>query len=316
MKKKIVILLKIIISLLLISLLFYKLGIKNSLYLFTTINFWKLIPFFITIYFIFFAGAFNIWILLKNKTKIGYTNFVRQYFYSYLLSFFIPGQLGDASLVLIFKKKFNTPMKITAAAYSVDKIITLIIYLIAASIGIIVYISALKKLIFIFAIVILIAIILFVINTKLLTSSKISTGLIFKIKNYWLELLLFRHDLPILLLNFGITILKWLALGLGLWFVFTAFGVRVDILAILTIPIITTFVGYLPVSIGGIGTIEVTAIYLFSIIGVDKVVVLNVYILSRICQYASCLPLFIFYLSTRSPVLKKLTAIKTRNSIN
>ncbi len=51
------------------------------------------------------------------------------------------------------------------------------------------------------------------------------------------------------------------------------------------VPIMSTFVGYLPISVGGVGTVELSAVYLFSLIGVSKAAVLATYVIQRTTQY-------------------------------
>jgi uncharacterized membrane protein YbhN (UPF0104 family) len=66
---------------------------------------------------------------------------------------------------------------------------------------------------------------------------------------------------------------------------FRSFSTTVDWPYIGFIPILSTLVGYVPVSLAGIGTVEVTAVFLFAKVGISKPVVLSVYILLRVFQF-------------------------------
>ncbi len=47
----------------------------------------------------------------------------------------------------------------------------------------------------------------------------------------------------------------------------------------------STLIGYIPISVGGIGTVEWSAVYLFSQEGLSKAIVLATYLVLRAIQY-------------------------------
>jgi uncharacterized protein (TIRG00374 family) len=88
-----------------------------------------------------------------------------------------------------------------------------------------------------------------------------------------------------ILLNIIGTVIKWVVVSAAYYLAFYSFGVKVTWPEVGIIPIISTLVGYLPISVGGIGTVELCAVYLFSLISIDRVYVIDVYIFLRFITY-------------------------------
>jgi uncharacterized membrane protein YbhN (UPF0104 family) len=80
-------------------------------------------------------------------------------------------------------------------------------------------------------------------------------------------------------------ILKWILLAFCYKLAFMSFEVAVDWKFVATIPVLSTLVGYIPISFAGIGTVELSAVYWFSIVGFKEQDVLSVYSLLRAMQY-------------------------------
>jgi uncharacterized membrane protein YbhN (UPF0104 family) len=85
----------------------------------------------------------------------------------------------------------------------------------------------------------------------------------------------------LLAVNLGITIVKWLTLTVAYAWALRAFGFEAPVFAAATIPVISSLVGYVPVSVGGLGTTEWTAVALFGRVGVPEATVLAVYLFLR-----------------------------------
>jgi uncharacterized protein (TIRG00374 family) len=105
------------------------------------------------------------------------------------------------------------------------------------------------------------------------------------IRNIYNEAVLWNTKCRAIVINIIVTIVKWLVLSLIYYLTFCAFGVDVKWPEVGIIPIISTLVGYIPISIGGIGTVELCAVYLFSLISIDRVYVIDVYIFLRFITY-------------------------------
>ncbi len=75
--------------------------------------------------------------------------------------------------------------------------------------------------------------------------------------------------------------------ALAYWCAFRAFGAEIGVLAAGTIPFMSSLVGYIPVTVGGAGTIEWTAVALFAKVGVEGASVVSVYLLARAAVVAA-----------------------------
>ena len=248
---------------------------------------------------LFFLGGFNVWIILKAMHPIPFAAFLATYSYSWALSLIMPGQTGDATLIL-FLKKYGIPYHRTGVAYILDKSITIGIFFCIAWLGSYFFLGILKGMwvpfliLFFFIFALGIAIIRYFPSGNRVTR-KIRDWL----DNIRAELYRFKQNWYILFFNSQITIVKWLVLSICYYTAFLAFNAHVKWPEIGVIPILTSLVGYIPVSISGIGTVEYSAAYLFSKIGIQQSIVLSAYLFLRILQYALAFVLLICLKSVR-----------------
>ena len=269
------------IGLLILSVLIYTIGIQELVSTFGKINPVYAFYVLLCLLLLFLIGSINIWLLLNIFYSIAFTKFLNIYSYSWIASLLTPGQVGDASLIFLLKKKFNIAIQHTSIIYLTDKMITLVFFLFIGFYGvtaIIPNLHDLSKSFFGSFLIIIIACSILLIVVKRSNKEfqkKYKTESIRKIVLKW----------KILLLNFLITVFKWLVVCASFYLSFLAFGVKVSWPEIGIIPVISTLVGYIPISIAGIGTVEITAGYLFLQVGIDTPAVLSAYLLLRCLQY-------------------------------
>lgn len=269
------------IGLVILSILIYVIGIQELILTFSEIN--PVYAFYVLFFLfaLFLIGSINVWLLLIIFHPIGFTQFLKIYSYSWIASLLTPGQVGDASLILLLKKKYDIAVQHSSIVYLTDKIITLTFFLFIGFYGVTVVIPKLHDLsrpfLWVFFIILLLSVIVCIVLKK--ADKQIQKNSKFEsIKKILLEW-------KILLLNLFITLLKWLVVCVAFYFAFLSFGTKVSWPEIGIIPIISTIVGYIPVSVAGIGTVEITAGYLFLQVGVETSVVLSAYLLLRSLQY-------------------------------
>jgi len=297
---------KMLMALALVVFLVISIGVENIISTFASVN-----PKYVTLVvscltLLLFIGAFNVWVILKSIYPVPFRSFLKVYFYSWTISLITPGQAGDASLILLLKKD-NIPMRDTGTAYIVDKIITLGFFFFIAWYGSYNFIPELKDIWipvlsagFILLIFTFLIIKFFPVKTPLTNKSKkLFDAIIIKSK-------ILKKKWYILVVNVMLTLMKWLVLSLCYMVAFLAFDVYVEWPEIGIIPILSTLVGYIPISIGGIGTVELTATHLFSKVGVEESVVLSAYLLLRSMQYIMAIILLIFFSSKKSDYKVKL----------
>lgn len=196
---------------------------------------------------------------------------------------FFPSQIGDASLIVLLKKKANIDVSVSSVVYLLDKVFTLVPYVIISLFGFFFYLRDMRFVNNNWTIIVFI-----ILGGTgfgvILYFSKIKNSLFFKDSKDCLKELM--NNRVTLAINVFITILKISITIVIYYYCFQMFEPDIEILTVAVIPIMSSFVGYLPISIGGIGTVEATAIGLFNIASVDATVVLTSYLVLRSINYS------------------------------
>lgn len=274
------------IAISLLIILFAVIGIDNILRTLREINLlWGALVA-LCLCLLFFLGALNVWILLRALRPIPLADFVVAYSYSWAVSLISPGQAGDASLIL-FMRRYDVPLRQSGAAYTLDKAITVLLFGVVACVGAFVAIEEFKALRLPFLVFGLSIVAGALVTAFVFSKFPAGTG---ERPSRWgrfrRELDTFREKWHVLLLNFGMTTLKWMVVSLTYWLAFRSFGVPVAWRDIAVIPIMATLVGYIPISLAGIGTVEVTAVFLFGKVGIEQPAVVSTYLLLRTMQFS------------------------------
>jgi uncharacterized protein (TIRG00374 family) len=244
---------------------------------------------------LFFIGALNVWIVLRTMQPVLFYGFLKVYSYSWAASLITPGQAGDASMIL-FLKRHGVPFLHTGIAYLIDKVITLFFFFGITGYGCYILLPDLRNAwLFLLALFILMAVLLFALLKCIPAGIRFFNKLRLKTDEFFAELKRLKARWPVLMINILITIAKWLVVSLTFYMAFRCFDVRVQWNEIAVIPILATLVGYVPVSVAGIGTVELTSVYLFSKVGVDQASVLSVYLFMRSFQYLLAGLMLVFF---------------------
>ena len=230
-----------------------------------------------------FLGALNVWLLLRCLWQIELSSFLKAYLYGWAASLILPSQLGDASQVLVLRQQ-GVPAASASAAYLLDKAISLGWMVSVSAYGVGLFTVPIRGWwLFAFA---GLAVGLMASAIAIFLRVRVETGGIVARAQSLLsrvveQSLAFRHQRGAVARNISLTILKWALTALLFWCAFRAFGVEIDAVAAGTIPFMSSLVGYIPVTVGGAGTTEWTAVALFAAVGVKGVSVVSVYLLAR-----------------------------------
>lgn len=271
----------------LLSGLVYTSGTSTLLSLFKGIEHVWAITATVLVYCMYFIGSFNVWILLRYLTPIPLSQFVRVYMFSWAVGLLVPGQLGDASQILFLKRQ-GVQMARSGAAYAIDKGLSLIFFIFIAAVGATHYLISISNLLWALIPAGILGIVIFTAAVRLWKKPKsgifarLHDGLTSFLDHCWS----YRERWHILLLNILITIFRWVLQTFGFWAAFRAFNVPVDFFAAATIPVISTLIGYIPVSVAGIGTVELSAVLLFKMEGIGGAEVVAAYLMLRLVLYA------------------------------
>ena len=249
-------------------------------------------------------GAFNVWLVLNTLYRLSFLMFLRDYVYAWAASLVTPGQAGDASIVL-FLKKHKIPMRISGVSYLVDKMMTLAIFALIAWYGCLHYIPQFKRLwLLLFALGFVGVPGFMIIIRALPVKAAWLQGFQGRIDESLKDLARLGSNWPILMANCGLTIVKWLMVSGVFYLAFYSINVTVRWPDFGVIPILATLVGYIPVSIAGIGTVEISATYLFALVDIGASAVVSVYLLLRSLQYLIAGGLMVVFTGS-GPGLKK-----------
>lgn len=289
MKKRISLILKILVGLIILITLSYKVGISdiikhmeqfNPLYLIIILPLYILIIFF---------GTLNLLLLLKSsKLRIKFKKLLRYYFTSWSMGLFIPGKLGEFSMVYFLKKE-NIGIGKGLAILLVDQILTLIVLGILSMVSVIIIFHIKSMWIGILAILVIMG---------LLIISKTNKKLRILIRKFILRKhekkftgfakivgFLIRERKSILIINLLITIIKYILHALVLYVILISIGGKFSLWMILIISSLAKAIGLIPITINGLGVKESVAVYIFGIVGLDASLVTAMYITTMIISY-------------------------------
>lgn len=288
-------LLRIGIALLLLSVLFLSIGAGQILQTLRTVRPFEGFVAAVCLFILFLSGGINVWILLNTMGTVSLPAFLSIYSQSWAVSLITPGQAGDASMIFL-SKKYGIPLRRIGIAYLFDKGITIVVFLCIAGLGSYLLLGTFRK----FGAPIIALILVLASGTLLIIRLLPRHQGPGKRIQDWLDQIrgeagIFREKWHVLFLNTMITIIKWLVVSLAYFQAFLSLGARVPWPEIGVIPILSNLVGYIPISVAGIGTVEVTAAFLFSKVGVEQSVVVSAYIFLRIVQFLVALLMLGFF---------------------
>ena len=275
-----------LLALILFTGLIYISGPAKLLELFKEIDLWWAFIATVLAYSMYVIGSFNVWILLRILTPIPMRQFVRVYMISWAVGLFVPGQLGDASQIL-FMKRQGVQMARSGAAYALDNGLSLLFFIFIAAVGTTHYLINISGLLWALIPVSILAVASITVAVRLWKKpgsgylGRLHDGLTSFLNHFWS----YRQQWHIVLINLSITVFRWILQALCYWAAFRAFNSPIDLFAAATIPVISTLVGYIPISIAGIGTVELSAVLLFEMEGIGGTEVIAAYLMLRLVLY-------------------------------
>lgn len=235
-----------------------------------------------------FLGAYNVWILLRRLAPVSLSEYTEVYVTSWATALLLPGQLGDAAQVVLLRRH-GVPQAASGAAYLSDKVISVTWLLLVAAYGVGRY-APRQGAVWGLALLVGVVVLGGIAAVLLFRFPAGSDGLMLRVKlsaeRLREHLAIFVRAPSMLMRNFVQTVLKWILMAFIYLATFRAFGSSIDLDAAATIPVMSSFVGYIPISPGGAGTVEWTAVLLFAQTGVDEATVLSVYLFLRVLLLA------------------------------
>lgn len=251
LRKKLITLAKIAISAILIYFIFTKVDLQvilntvkktNPLYLSFAILFFVISKVIASIRLNLYFHQLDVKLTQKTNLKL--------YLLGMFYNLFLPGGIGgDAYKGYLIKKKFEVDTKKVISVLLLDRLSGLL-------------------LLFIYACILAI-----VLNIDWLNKNDIPIGILslLAIVVFWfLNKKYFNFVLPVFWKSFSLSALVQLAQLICVLFILEALSINVDLLAYLFIFLISSIVSVLPLTIGGIGSREVTFFYGATLLALDE----------------------------------------------
>lgn len=302
MKKSIGYLLKFTFGISILLLLFLKLGIEDIIKITLTADlkfvFLAYIPFVISL----LIGSFNVYVLIFGLVKkISFFHAFKYYLLSWSVGLFMPGKIGDLSIIYFLKKE-NIPIGLGTAVSITDKIISLITLVLIASFGFFLFFNIKQALIYMALFIGITSLLIFLILNKtsrdiikkvLGKRSKIFKGFSKSILSY------IKTKKELLMLNFIITLLQWFVSAFTIFFLFLAFDTHIPISIVFLISTITTTLSLIPLTISGLGIKESVAVFLYSTLNYSPIITAGVHLIVIMLKYILAICVFVFFTENR-----------------
>jgi len=289
MKKKVANLIKIVVSFILIIYLINKVGLSNITKTMININLVYL-PLILLLWIgNLLIGAINIKIMLKAlNEKLIFTKTLKHYLRSWAYGLFLPGKIGEFSLIYFLKKENIELSKGTIIAFT-DKIITFFVLFIIAFFGLI-NILNLNDIISILVLIFLVfGLAFFFLVTEKgrdLIKKYVLKRYSKKFKNFFKNFsYLLKKRTLFLLLNTFFTLLKWFLIFIIIYLLFKSIDYHINFMILISAISIGLIISLIPISISGLGVRENSSLAVFVYYNVPPIIAGSVLLIQTLIRY-------------------------------
>jgi uncharacterized membrane protein YbhN (UPF0104 family) len=273
----------LLVGLSIIAFCGYTIGLDKIYQSLVTVRPVFLIATFILLFCWLLLGVTNITLMLRPLVKIKFASVFNAYSNANMAALLIPGQIGDAVIIKFFRD-FSIPLSQGITVFAADKLITLFWYILFAIYGI--YLAEIP---FDFQL-------LTKFNTFSFLFVVLGSALLFCCVFYWLVSFLsgrVRNWITLsfcylkkarlaIIINISVTFIRTILLGSAYWVTINAYGAEPSLIHVICFSIAAGMVAYIPISFNGLGTVEVSLVYLFSTIGVESAPIISAALTMRI----------------------------------
>jgi len=231
-------------------------------------------------------GGIGLFALFRPFVTLSLREFLRYHFFTQSLGAFLPLQLGESSLVLLLKRH-GVPLTRSLGFFLTDKATSLIALGAVGGLAFIVWLPIPADCVWIGLGVILLTLVGGVIVVRFDHWSRVdrflrrapSSRIYLPVRTLLEELAANRKGIAV---NLTATAVRRTLLEPLMQFViFTALGTPVPLGMLILVSNLLGIVGLAPITAQGLGVIELTAVYLFSLIQVDAATTATAYLLAR-----------------------------------
>jgi len=288
-RKRIKILAKILFGGLILFGLFYKIGFDKVAESLAHLNIWAL-PLAVGFFVMFlWLSAMGSWVLLRAFSQLSFREFLPCYLPSWALGLFLPGKLGEVSIVYYLKNR-DIAIGQGTAFFVVGKTVTVLALGMVASTGFFTFFSfRVAVQLFLLLVAVLGGFVFFLLSAfgqnviRKVLSKKIQerfAGFSSVFSSY------FQKHRGLLGLSLGIKLLGFGCIAVMNYFIFSVgLNVRILVFKILQISTMETFSTLIPISVNGLGIRQAMGIYLYGLLGVNAPIVASSQIVGWVLIY-------------------------------
>lgn len=235
-------------------------------------------------------GALNMYLLFPPQSRaVSFSKFLSIYWFSWALALVVPGQVADVASISLLLRRQGVDIRESVGLLLIDKILSLIVILCYASIGLWIVRESLPESTWnlhrgLWALlwvalggVFLIAVFYSVERLRRLRVTQFVSGVFKSAIDTCV-----RYPRAVLR-NLIITVVKVTLNGFAFYAVFQAIEANMlSFFAIAGLAMASALVAYLPLSFNGLGTVELTGVLLFSLLGVSAPVTISAFLILRV----------------------------------
>lgn len=291
--KLIITLLRLSISFGIIYWLIRKIGLVSILDTFRMFNLLYLLPVLLIFGINFAIAAFNLKIIIHAlKKRMSFLKIFNYSMLSWSTGLFIPGKLGEASLIYLLAKgglDVSTSLVVTL----VDKTLSVFVFFIIGLVGSLILFpqANFSFIIFLAAIAFFLILVVFFFTFR---SKFITWAIPYKYRSKIDEFsnslnFLLKRRKSILFFNFLLTLLKWFVFATGTYFIFLGFGLEIDIFTIFFINGILLIITHIPITISGLGILQASSVFLYGLLSYPADIVLSASLVDAVLFYTIAL---------------------------
>ncbi|MAF99195.1 MAG: hypothetical protein CMH61_01140 [Nanoarchaeota archaeon] len=281
MKSKII---RFSVGIAVLVLLLYHVGFNEIISLLEMVDYgYVLIAFLLFIISIILA-AVNLRMMIRPLKMIPLRHFIDYYLVTRVSSLFLPGRLGEFSMVYFLKREKINIGKGTAAII-MDKFITLLCSTIIGTIGVLILFKKQISLLILLAAGAVILSVIIIIGEKVINKylqkkfASVVTDFSETLRNYRKK---YQREI---LANGLLTLGRFGIIAFSAHYMFLALHIDVSSIWILLIGGIEVLTTVVPITINGLGIKQSVGVYMYSIVGVTAEITAARYIIGLIIQY-------------------------------
>jgi len=260
--------LQVIFGILIFGLLIYKIGFFEIIDSIKSMNIYYFLLAVLIYIFSLLMGGFNVIILIKGiRNNFNKLEIFKSYILSSSVSLLFPGKLGELSLIYYLNKD-EFGLGEGSAILFMDKIITILILIVLAFFSALIYfgLDIALKLLGLGVVILIVLVIPFLWKrSRNLIKKYILRKYAGKFKGFSRIIKsYFSTNKKYLFLNIIITIFRWFVRAIFIYVIFLGLGVEINLLVILLILSLETYVSLIPITINGLGTKHAVSAYAYN----------------------------------------------------